>query len=466
MNVNFVTCSDWAKEDAALRAAAEHSGFRAASGEIYAAINELGENVFVGVGSAGSLSAEILNKAASAVAGRAKSGEALRVDVSAEIVARMGNDLHWPILEGITFAAKRVNGPNSIEVAWHPEIRPSESVIASATVTGQARAHAANWVDLPPNVLTPDRFAAEAIEWVSTSSIRATRYAGVELEKLGAGGLIAIGSGSSNPPVLLHLSSGPSDIDPHLVIVGKGITFDSGGMSLKSPDELMTMKHDMAGAAVAIAGVYIAAQLCPSLRIDAVVALAENIGGAGACRPGDVVSTINGKTIEILNTDFEGRVVLADALAYAMQLRPKRVLDFATLTNSIIQALGRQIAGFFTDDEEMSRQVQRCSSAAGEPMWRMPMDSRYDEQLKSELADLRNFPGESAGRSITATRFLSHFIDASLPWTHVDIAGPAWSAQSPGQLGGTGFGVATISRLLDLIDSAEHIEHTSRNGRT
>jgi leucyl aminopeptidase len=463
--VRFIATNDWQRLEPTQRSLAERTGFGAKPGDVFAQVEDRCQILLVGVGGIETLSAEMLVKAGATAAHHLHDDELITIEVSESIQRWDGGSFHWPIQEGISFFSARLHGPKSLRIDWSSGNQPDKALILNANTSGAARAKAADWVDAPPNLLTPEKFAEEAIAWTVQWSVRHRAYSGQDLVSLGAGGLRAIGSGSSNQPVLLHLSSGPSELNPALVIVGKGITFDSGGLSLKSPDDLMAMKCDMAGAAAAIAGVAIAAQLYPTLRVDSVVALAENVVGPDGCRPGDVIETINGKRVEILNTDFEGRVVLADALSFSTSLHPKRIVDLATLTMSIVNALGRQIAGLFTENHLLANQLQAASVAGGEPLWRMPMDSRYDDQLSSEIADIRNFPADPHARNITAARFLSNFVDPSLPWAHLDIAGPAWSQRIPGQRGGTGFGVSTLSHLLTDVYQSESIEHTSRSGR-
>jgi len=429
------------------------NGFSGAVGQALSLHIADSEVLLVGVGSRDLLTPEKYGRAAGIAGGKVNAGEVITIDTGSGFVGPSIEQIQWAILEGLFFGSTRANLPGDHRIHWRGVVQPPEQLIERARITGIARAKVAEWVDAPPNKLSPEALASQATAWVSKWGVRVKSYTGSALGELGAGGLIAVGSGSSRPPVLLHLSSGPADVEPELLVVGKGITFDSGGLSLKSADELMNMKFDMAGAAAAIAGVAIAAQMNPRIRVDAVVALAENLTGSSAFRPGDVVTTIGGKSIEILNTDFEGRVVLADALSFGQRLQPKRIVDFATLTVSVVLALGTEIAGFFSNNDEMAVQIKNSADLGGEPLWRMPLDSRYDVQLTSDIADIKNFPGNKYGRSITAARFLSQFVDEATPWTHIDISGPAWAWNESTTKGGTGFGVATISRFLEMIDS-------------
>ncbi len=413
--------------------------------------------VLVGAGPASDVTPEALVRAVAASASACAEATVVDVELSASLRGLLDPDaLAWLVGSAVTFGAARagVAAPSFVQLPG--EAGGCEPSFTAGALTGLARARAAELVDTPPNQLTPAAFAARAREWSGRAGIACDVIDGERLVELGAGGLLAIGSGSVNGPVLVHVTSGPTDRQPDLVVVGKGITFDSGGLSLKGSDAMAAMKCDMAGAAVALTTALLAARLHPELRVDAVCALAENMPGGSACRPGDVVRTVSGRTIEILDTDFEGRVVLADALGYAMSLRPARVVDVATLTVASMFALGTEIGALFADDDVLAEQVRTSAEQVGEPLWRLPLDRRYDEQLDSDLADVRNFPAHPYGRAITAAAFLARFVDPGVPWVHLDIAGPAWAPAAAGRRGGTGFGVATLAHLLDLLsDNAE-----------
>ncbi len=318
--------------------------------------------VLAGVGSTTAVTPEALSRALVAAAPAYGGSPAIGVRVVAGQASMPSPDhCAWLIAAAVTFGPKclALEPPRSVYLLGDPGTR--RETFESGALTGLSRARAAELVDLPPNRLPPMAFAALARERAEQAGAACDVLAGDRLLSLGAGGLLAIGGGSANPPALVHITSGPRSARPDLVVVGKGITFDSGGLSLKSGDSMMAMKYDMAGAAVALETALLAAQLHPDLRVDAILALAENMPGGSACRPGDVVSTVSGRTVEILNTDFEGRVVLADALGYAMRLHPQRVVDVATLTEASMFALGPQIGALFTADDELADQLLTCS---------------------------------------------------------------------------------------------------------
>jgi leucyl aminopeptidase len=238
---------------------------------------------------------------------------------------------------------------------------------------------------------------------------------------------------------------------PHVVLVGKGITFDSGGLSLKSPEGMITMKTDMSGAAAVLGAVAACGELGVRVRVTAIAPTTENMPGGRATKPGDVLTTRNGATIEVLNTDAEGRLVLADALALAAELEPDAIVDLATLTGACVTALGMSIAGVFGSDEDLIGRVRAASERAGEGTWTLPLPEEYRSHIDSEIADMKNV-GKGGGQAgaIAAALLLARFV-AEVPWVHMDIAGPARTDEDSGILvkGGTGFGVRTLLELLE-----------------
>jgi leucyl aminopeptidase len=419
--------------------------------------------VLAGLGPTTAVTPEALSRALVAAAPAYGGSSAIGVRVVAGQAGMPSPDhCAWLIAAAVTFGTQRLALEPPRAVYLLGEAGTHRGSFESGALTGLSRARAAELVDLPPNRLPPRAFAALARERAQQAGVACDVLEGERLLSLGAGGLVAIGGGSANPPALAHITSGPRCERPDLVVVGKGITFDSGGLSLKSSDSMTAMKYDMAGAAVALETALLAAQLHPGLRVDAILALAENMPGGSACRPGDVVSTVSGRTVEILNTDFEGRVVLADALGYAMRLQPRRVVDVATLTEGSMFALGPQIGALFSANDELADELLTCARDAGEPLWRLPLDHRYDEQLASGVADVRNFPGHRYGRAITAATFLSRFVDGDVPWAHLDIAGPAWASEQLGGHGATGYGVGTLARAL-TISSVAHSTFSNRS---
>ncbi|HEY5019217.1 MAG TPA: leucyl aminopeptidase [Streptosporangiaceae bacterium] len=323
---------------------------------------------------------------------------------------------------------------------------------AIATAVGLAR----DLTNLPSQVKSPQWLAEEAVAATADRGVQARIWSPAELAEAGFGGILAVGSGSARPPRLIELSYQPSGAHPsgvqaHIVLVGKGITFDSGGLSLKPNDGMKLMKTDMAGGAVVIAVLSALASLGVPHRVTGLVAAAENMPSGSAYRPGDVITQYGGRTVEVLNTDAEGRLVLADALAYAAAvLRPDQLIDIATLTGAARVALGTSHAALYATDDALAQALIAAGQASGDRVWRMPLEDSYATALASDVADLSHIArdGTPAG-SITAALFLREFA-GGLPWAHLDIAGTGRSAENDGELakGATGFGVRLLLRLL------------------
>ncbi|HYA67531.1 MAG TPA: M17 family metallopeptidase, partial [Acidimicrobiales bacterium] len=256
------------------------------------------------------------------------------------------------------------------------------------------------------------------------------------------------------PPRLLMARYEPpdtsSELVPHVALVGKGITFDSGGLSLKTAGGMETMKTDMSGAAAVLAALSACDDLGVRVRVTAIAPVTENMPGGGAVKPGDVLTIRNGKTIEILNTDAEGRLVLADGLTLAAEMAPDAIVDLATLTGACVVALGDSIAGVLGNDETLVSALRDASDRAGEPTWPLPLPRRYASHIDSDVADMKNTGKAGQAGAISAALLLERFV-GDVPWVHVDIAGPARSAEDAGVLakGGTGFGVRTLLELLE-----------------
>lgn len=274
----------------------------------------------------------------------------------------------------------------------------------------------------------------------------------VAAKKRGMNAFLAVAAGSTTEPYFLHLTyTPPKPSKKSIVLVGKGITFDSGGLSLKPADGMMTMKCDMAGAATVL-GVFSALQaLQPNMTVHGLIATCENMPSGSAYRPGDVVRAMNGTTIEVLNTDAEGRVTLADALSYATELQPNAIIDIATLTGACVVALGEEIVGVMTDNDKLAERTLEAAYVTGEAFWELPLYPGYDCLIESKVADVQNIGINRWGGALTAGLFLKKFVDATIPWMHLDIAGPAFAEReylSYVPYGGTGAGVRTLLQLL------------------
>jgi leucyl aminopeptidase len=299
--------------------------------------------------------------------------------------------------------------------------------------------------------MTPTRIAAIATEWGTSAQVDGLSveiFDRAACAKLGMGLYLAVAQGSSEEPRFVHLAWTPAGAKRRMVLVGKGVTFDSGGLSLKTNEGMLDMKTDMAGAAAVLAAATAAAEERLPIEVHALAACTENMPSGSSYKLGDVLRSLDGKTVEINNTDAEGRLTLADALSFGLRLKPDAVLDFATLTGACVVALGPHTAGVMSNDDALASTFLAAAARAGEEMWRLPLPARLGEQLKSEIADLKN-TGERWGGALTAGLFLKEFV-GDVPWVHVDIAGPSSASKESGHVskGGTGFAVASILDFL------------------
>jgi leucyl aminopeptidase len=301
-----------------------------------------------------------------------------------------------------------------------------EEALERGRIVGEAQNFAREVAGEPPNELTPMALAAHARRMAEQFGLACEVLEQGRMMELGMNALLGVAQGSAEPPALIVLRYAPESgkKGPHLGLVGKGVTFDTGGISIKQAEGMEKMKFDMAGGAAVLGAMRAIAQLKPPIPVTGVIPAVENMPGSRAQRPGDIVKALSGKTIEILNTDAEGRLILADALTYAKQIGCTHLVDAATLTGSVVVALGHLNSGVFTNDAALLDRWMHAAQAQGDRMWQLPMDDEYKEQLKSVNADLQNIGGRPAG-SITAAWFLREFAD-STPWIHLDIAGTAW----------------------------------------
>jgi len=312
-------------------------------------------------------------------------------------------------------------------------------------VMAEATNFARDMINEPANFMTPNDMAEIAQKVANEYGLGCTVLEREQMQELGMGALLGVAQGSQQLPKFIILKyEGGDTSHKSLGLVGKGITFDSGGISLKPSESMADMKGDMAGGATVIAALLGIAQLKPNINITALIPATENLPSGTALKPGDVLKAANGKTIEIANTDAEGRLILADALSYAQKLELAPVVDIATLTGACHIALGDFATGAFTNDQELLNKVVKAGDEAGEKLWQMPMYDEYKEQNKSEVADIKNTGGRYGG-AITAAKFLNEFI-GDTPWVHLDIAGTFYSSKEKGYLikGATGVGVRTL----------------------
>jgi leucyl aminopeptidase len=408
--------------------------------------------VFVGLGSPASFDRGVAYRAAAAAAKAASGKDRKKVAffladnleegraeaaVCGAIVGCQGQDLYRGKKSRFPFA----------EIAFHGV---SAAALGSGQILGDATNLARRLVNEPPSVIYPESFAAEAE--------RVARDCGLAIEiwdenKLAAercGSLLAVAQGSARPArlVMLKHSGGPAN-QPALAIVGKGVTFDAGGLSIKPNDGMKTMKCDMAGAATTLAAMQAIARLKLPVNVVGYCGLVENMLGGAAYKLGDVLHARSGKTIEVLNTDAEGRLVLADVLNVCLERGAAKIVDLATLTGACVVALGTDVAGLMTNHQAWADEVRAAAETCGEPVWPLPMFPEFGEQIRSEVADIKNIGEGRWGGAITAAKFLEEFVDGR-PWVHLDIAGPAFYESPKPWLdaGGSGMYVRTLVELV------------------
>ncbi|MBM3672097.1 MAG: leucyl aminopeptidase [Actinobacteria bacterium] len=330
-----------------------------------------------------------------------------------------------------------------------------QAALKRAQVITEAVAWARDMVNEPAGAKSPTEFAAAARRLLTGKGVRVTILNEAQMRTQKMGGVLGVGQGSVRPPRFVKVVYEPTGKKARgtLALVGKGVIFDSGGLSIKPAQGMETMKTDMSGAAAVLATMATLRALGVKHRVVAYAPMVENMPSGNAIRPGDVLKMRNGKTVEVLNTDAEGRLILADALALAVTDGSDAMVDLATLTGACVVALGEKVAGLMGNDSGWVDQVRSASDRAGEPTWPLPLPDEYRKLLESEVADLRNIGTSGMGGALTAGIFLEAFVD-EVPWAHLDIAGPARAGSDDGELtkGGTGFGVRTLVELVEHFD--------------
>ena len=372
---------------------------------------------------------------------------------------RAGAAVEGALLASYQFTRYRSNSKPSAEIStltlFRPGLRRSaalDKTINRAQQVASGVSLARDLVNEPPSVATA-RFLGEQAERVCRGpGLSVEVWGKKKIESMKLAGLLAVNRGSQEEPRFILMRYKPAGKPrKKIALVGKGITFDSGGLSLKPSKSMETMKLDMAGGAAIIATMSRLPQLRPDIEVTGYVPTTDNLPGANAQKPGDVIRYLNGKTIEVLNTDAEGRLILADALALAARQKPDYMINLATLTGACMVALGSGVGGLFSNNQDLAERLLRCSRDTGEKLWQLPLVKEYREMIKSSVADMKNIGG-AHGCAITAALILQEFV-ADVPWAHLDIAGPAFaeSDQTICPKGGTGFGVRTLLKFLSTL---------------
>ena len=326
------------------------------------------------------------------------------------------------------------------------DLREGQAAVDRGLAFAHGVTHARDLANQPPNVATPVHLADKAAELAREWGMDLTVLDEDQMAQEGMGAFLAVGRGSTNPPRLIALEyRGGPDGEKPLALVGKGISFDSGGISIKPAASMDEMKYDMCGAAAVLGIMRTVAELQLPVNLMGVVAAAENLPDGNAYRPGDILTSLSGQTIEVINTDAEGRLVLADALTWVKRYEPRAIIDMATLTGACLVALGKQAAGLMGNNDRLVRELEEAGRETGERGWQLPLWDDYQEQLKSSFADMKNVGGREAG-TITAGCFLSRFIEDA-EWAHIDIAGVAWKSGESSK-GATGHPVRMVSQYL------------------
>ncbi len=470
------------------RATMDRAGFSGKVGQTLVLDDGDGTRVLMGVGPIARVGTAELRTGAAVVARAVSRHRRIAVDYPEGLDLEVDLGVR-AVTEGLILGAYRFDaykssptpGLSAATIAVGDQVRAVQAAAAKGRVTAGAVCFARDLVNEPGGSLTPTVFAQRAAERAEVAGLVAEIMDHDAIAAAGLGGLLAVNQGSVEPPRLLKLTYEPSpagdepvqgdvpepDAVDTVALVGKGITFDSGGLSIKPADSMMEMKCDMAGAAAVVATMCALPELDVAVKVVSFTPMTDNMTGGAAQRPGDIYTARNGTTVEVLNTDAEGRLVLADALSLAADEEPDAIIDLATLTGACMVALGQKIAGLMGNDEGFSGIVEDAADAAGERVWQLPLPADYRTSLDSPVADLKNIGAGRYGGALTAGLFLKEFVDDDTPWVHLDIAGPAFLPEPDGESpkGATGFGVRTLLTVLEtwgeemeLLDELDELE--------
>jgi leucyl aminopeptidase len=418
--------------------------------------------VLVGLGDAKKLKAETLRRAAGAAARRARGlkVESIAIALAAATVApyEAGRAVGEGVqLGGYAFHGEKTEKPpkplRAAVIHWNGRGGANfEEGLRAGTIIGRAQCFARDLGNQPANVATPTWLASQAAKALRGRGIRMRVLRKRELERRGYGGVLGVARGSHEPPLFMEFEWRPRSFKKTACLIGKGLTFDSGGISLKPAANMEEMKFDMCGGAAVIGAFAAIAELRPRVRVVGLVPSTENMPGGSAIKPGDVLKTYGGLSVEVVNTDAEGRLILADALGRAKEFEPDFTVDLATLTGACVVALGHRASGLFCNDDDFTRRLREAGEAAGERLWPLPLWDEYLEEMKSPVADVKN-SGSRFGGAVTAAAFLKKFA-GDLNWAHLDIAGTAWDTPRNElyEGGASGVGVRMLVRFIEGLE--------------
>ncbi|HLY12129.1 MAG TPA: leucyl aminopeptidase, partial [Planctomycetota bacterium] len=408
-----------------LKDAAKANNYSGRDRELFVTYEGKRRLIVAGLGKKDKFTTEKLRRAAASAAQRARSLDLPEVSVLVPGGDRAENT--QAIVEGIALALyeyKRYKSRNTKPLRLKTiRVDGDADAVRRGEIYARATCLARDLVNDPPSVCTP-RYLADAARRIATKGVSIQVFDEKKIAKLKMGGLQGVAIGSTEPARFVHLTYRAPGARKTIAIVGKGITFDSGGLCLKPADGMLNMKDDMSGAGAVIGILSALADLKPRVNVHGIFAATENMPGGSAYKTRDVLRAMNGKTMEIINTDAEGRLILADALSYACTLKPTEIIDLATLTGACVVALGPEISALFTASDKIQKGLLAASKAQGEKLWPLPLENEYLEMIKSDVADMKNSGGRWGG-AITAALFLREFIGETKNWVHADIAGPA-----------------------------------------
>jgi leucyl aminopeptidase len=442
-------------------------GFEGKQGDVRTVPGADGRPVLVvGLGAADSITAATLRSVAGAVARAAKRHESLALDLGAGGVEP--GAAAQAIVEGLELGGyeyrdlKSKAGDRKLArvVLVGGTSKRAQDAVAKAQVIAGAVTMARDLVNEPGGSLTPDKLAKRAVAEGEAAGFEVEVWDDKAIKREKLGGVLGVNRGSDQPARFLLLRYEPEKPRATVALVGKGITFDSGGLSIKPAEGMVGMKGDMGGGAAVLGALRVLAQLGAKVRVLGFVPLTDNMTGGDATRVGDVLTIRNGTTVEVLNTDAEGRLILADGLSLASEAQPDAIVDLATLTGACMVALGDRTAGLMGNHRGWIDQVRSAADAVGEPVWPLPLPDHLRPKLDSEVADLRNIGVGRYGGALTAGLFLREFVGEGIPWAHLDIAGPSDASEVDGEIvkGGTGFGIRTLVELVSGFSKPKKAE--------